>query len=376
MKKKIAKLALGILNVIYAIIKINKIQNKIVLISRQYDNITLDFKLIEQEIKKQDKNIKVIILTKRLKKGIKEKILYIFHMFVQMYHIATSSVVILDSYCIVVSVLKHKKQTKIIQIWHALAAIKKFGYQTIGKQSGTSKLMAEVMHMHKNYDYVLCPSDITKKYFMEAFNVPENKIKKLGLPRIDYILKKDIKKVEEIYSKYPQLKTDKKPIVIYVPTFRKGKKVKYNHIMEKIDPKKYHLIVKLHPLDRKHYENKKDNNIIIDESFSSYDWLKVANKVITDYSSLSVEAGLLNIPTYFYVYDLQEYIKDPGLNFDFNKERIGKYATSNIHTLIRMLDKPYDYNILKDFQEKYISVPKQNCTESLVKFIMELKNKK
>ena len=33
------------------------------------------------------------------------KFKYFLHMFVQMYHIATSKVVILDSYCIVVSIL-------------------------------------------------------------------------------------------------------------------------------------------------------------------------------------------------------------------------------------------------------------------------------
>ena len=371
MKKKIANLAIGLLKIIYAIIKINRLQNKVVLISRQFDHITLDYELIKKEIEKQNKNVKVVILTKRLKDGIKNKILYMFHMFVQMYHFATSPVVILDSYCIVASVLKHKKQTKIIQIWHALAAIKKFGYQTIGKTSGSSKLMAEVMCMHKNYDYILCPSNVTKKYFMQGFNAKEEQMKLLGMPRIDYIIKKDEEKVAEIYKKYPKLKKDKKPIIIYVPTFRKGKKVKYNHIMEKIDPEKYNLIVKLHPLDRKHYENKKIENIIIDEYFSSYDWLKVANKVITDYSSLSVEASLLNIPIYFYVYDLQDYKKDPGLNIDFDKERIGKYATNNIHTLIRMIDKPYDYNILKEFKEKYISVPTQNCTKRFVEFVLE-----
>ena len=51
-----------------------------------------------------------------LQGGLVNKIGYVFHMFIQMYHISTSKVVVLDTYCIVASVLKHKKETKIIQI--------------------------------------------------------------------------------------------------------------------------------------------------------------------------------------------------------------------------------------------------------------------
>ena len=67
----------------------------------------------------------------------------------QMYHIATSRVVILDSYCIVISILKHKKKLTIIQMWHAMGAFKKFGYSIIGKSEGTSKKIIDLMRMHK-----------------------------------------------------------------------------------------------------------------------------------------------------------------------------------------------------------------------------------
>ena len=48
-----------------------------------------------------------------------------------MYYLATSKVCVLDGYCIPASILKHKKKLKIIQIWHASGAIKKFGYQIL-----------------------------------------------------------------------------------------------------------------------------------------------------------------------------------------------------------------------------------------------------
>ena len=73
-------------------------------------------------------------------------------MLTQMYHIATSKVVVLDGYCIAASVLNHKPDTKIVQMWHALGTIKKFGYQVLGTEEGSDPDVARIMRMHKNYD--------------------------------------------------------------------------------------------------------------------------------------------------------------------------------------------------------------------------------
>ena len=75
---------------------------------------------------------------------------------------------------------KHKKNTTIIQMWHALAAIKKFGYQTIGYTNGLKPKIAKVLCMHKNYDYVISGSKEMNKYFAEAFNVEEEQVKEIA----------------------------------------------------------------------------------------------------------------------------------------------------------------------------------------------------
>lgn len=370
MKKICIKCFILILKIIYFPIKIFKVKRKVVYISRQFNKGTLDFDRITKYMEERYPDIENVVLAKRMEKGIINKILYFLHMIVQMYHISTSKVVIVDSYCIVSSVLKHKKETKIIQIWHAISAIKKFGYQTIGKMTGANKLIADAMCMHKNYDYVLCSSKITAKYFEEAFNIEEEKIKYLGLPRLDYILQENKEKTEELYNTYPELKN--KINILYVPTFRKFKKVKINDVIQRIDTKKYNLIVKLHPLDKKNYTYLQKEGIIYDDIFKSYDWLKMCDKVITDYSSLAMETSLLGKPVYFYIYDFKIYQEDPGLNFDFKKEEIGKYATNSSKKIVNMLDREYDFNILDSFRKKYINVESNNYTEDLTKFIMEL----
>lgn len=369
MKSVLVKIFIQILKIIYFPIRQLKVQKKVVYISRQFNKGTLDFDLIVNAMQENYPDVKNIVLAKRMEKGIISKIGYFFHMFVQMYHISTSKVVIVDSYCIVVSVLKHKKETKIIQIWHAISAVKKFGYQTIGKESGTNQTLAENMCMHKNYDYVLCASTITAEYFQEAFNIEKEKIKYLGLPRLDYILREDKEKTEEIYNKYPELK--KKINILYVPTFRKFKKVKINDVIQRIDTNKYNLIVKLHPLDKKNYTYLQKDGVIYDDTFKSYDLLKMCDKVITDYSSLAMEASLLNKPLYFYIYDAKQYIEDPGLNFDFKKEKIGLYSTNSPKKIVNMLEREYDFNVLKNFRKRYIQVESKSYAMDLAKFIMQ-----
>ena len=226
------------------------------------------------------------------------------------------------------------------------------------------------MCMHKNYDYVLAPSKVTAELYQKAFNVDKSQIKYIGMPRIDYILKTDDDKKQKIYDKYPILK--QKQNILYVPTYRKGEKVNLDELVEKIDTEKYNLIIKLHPLDFKDYQYKEKAGVIYENNYKVYDLLKVANRVITDYSSLSIEASLRDIPIFFYTYDLEKYKEENGVNFDFESEEIGKYNTQKVNKLLKIMDEIYDYKVLEDFKNKYVSVNTNNVTQELVEFIVRL----
>ncbi len=345
---------------------------KIVYISRESNSENLDFRLIRQYMEKEHPEYKNVILAKKIEEGIVNKIRYLYEIMKQIYHIYTSNIVILDTYCITASMIKHRKKTKIIQIWHALGAIKKFGYQSLDKPSGRTKRMAKIMHMHKNYDYVLAPSKETAKYYKEAFNVGDEKIKYIGMPRIDYILKGNENIKNSIYEEYPELMN--KINILYVPTFRKGKKVEIDELVKNINTEKYNLIVKLHPLDSKNYNYKQKDGVIYEKKFKTYDLIKIADKIITDYSSLAIESALCNIPLYFYTYDIEEYKKDPGLNIDFENEKIGEYQATDAERILQKIDEEYNFEILSKFSEKYVDVNTDNCTGQLVDFMMRLVN--
>ena len=176
-----------------------------------------------------------------------------------MYHLATAKVCIVDSYVIPISILKHKKSLKIVQVWHALAAIKKFGYAILDKKEGSTREVAQLMNMHKNYDYVISGSEAMIPFFAAAFNVKEEIIKPYALPRVDYLLDKSnqINVKENILLNYPELKSKK--VILYAPTFRKNEVLEIDELIKGINFNNYCLIIKKHPLDKTVIEPEMNN---------------------------------------------------------------------------------------------------------------------
>ena len=349
-------------NAIYFIFKLLPIKNKVVFISRFNDKKSIDFLLLEEKIKEIYPQTKIVILNHKMK----HKITYIFYVLKEMYHLATSKGCIIDSYIIPVSILKHKKELIIIQIWHALGAIKKFGHAILDKEEGHSKELAKLMNMHKNYNYVICSGKGTVNHYVKAFNIEVEKIKIYSLPRVNYLLDelKIMENQKAIYNKYPQLR-DKKNI-LYVPTFRVGKDLEIDELINSIDFAKYNLVIKKHPNDQTKIIN--NNNIIIDESFNYIKFLGVSDYIITDYSAIAFEAAFLGKPIYFYVYDISDYKHNRGLNIDLNKELpncVFEKASNLINTIESGI---YDYEQLLKFKNKYIENNQSNLEKIIELF--------
>lgn len=357
------------LNFIYFFIKLIPSQNKVTMLSRQSDRSNIDFDYIREEILSRNNNIKVETLCRIIRSDPKERLKYCFYIFKCMYHIATSKVCVLDGYSIPISILKHKKNLEIIQIWHASGAIKKFGYQSLNKKEGRGIGIAKIMQMHKNYSHVIAPSDTTAKFYEEAFGTKKEKIVLNGLPRLDYILDKGQANIltKKFYKDYPKYKNKK--IILYVPTFRKelnnGKYVK--DLVNNIDFSKFALIIKPHPLDKNKYIFK----YTVNKKYSTYDLLKIADYIITDYSAVAFEASILDKPLYFYVYDIDEYIKVRGLNVDLFSE-MSDSTSKNIKDIIKNIENNnYNFKELEKFKTKYMGKDYYNNTKKLVDFIFK-----
>ena len=337
------------------------------MITRQSDAPTLDFRLLQDYFENNHPEIIVTILAKKLENGIANKISYMFYILKIMYHLATAKVCAVDGYCIPVSILKHKKKLTVVQLWHASGAIKKFGYQILDKPEGAKSWVANAMCMHRNYDYVLAPSEITKKIFAQAFNVSEETIIKLGLPRLEYIVNKKFDKSKQLLKEYPQLKG--KETILYIPTFRKNKPTDLTEILNyPLDKDKYSLIIRLHPLDK----TQVPEEYTVDRQYKSFDLLKIADYIITDYSILSVEASILNKPIFLYLYDYDEYKEERGLNVELEKE-LSSFTSRSFHDIMTKIEeKDYNMNELQLFKNKYIEIDTNDVINTLGDTLLKL----
>ena len=111
------------LEILYFPFKLLKTQNKISFISRQSNKESIDFRMIREYIENNYPEYKIKVIAKKIeeKDGVLKQLLpNCINIFEQMHCLATSKVIILDTYCITACILPHKKDTKIIQIWHML----------------------------------------------------------------------------------------------------------------------------------------------------------------------------------------------------------------------------------------------------------------
>lgn len=365
MQNVIAPLMVIVLKAVNFIFKPFKTRKKVSIISRQSDAPTLDIQLLYEGLKRR--GIETVALTKKIDYSFVGLIGYFLHMIRQMYHIATSKAVVLDGYCILISILPKRANQTVIQMWHAMGAIKKFGWQNVGERMGKSVNIADTMEMHKNYDYIVAPGKITGRLFSEAFNTDKEKIVYYGLPRTDYLMKNDRNIVNEVKKVYPSI--EEKVNILYVPTFRKGIRIDMDDMIENFDFDRFNLIIKKHFLDDNDYSYARKAGAIVDEEFSSMIWMKICTKIITDYSAIAFEAGILDKDIYIYQPDEDEYMTDIGLNIDMRAEAIGRYVCKSGSRLIALLGEPYDKASVLAFKNKYIEVPLDDCTGRLCDFI-------
>lgn len=373
MKIILLKIAVICLKCFYFFIKLFPTKNKITFISRQGNNVSLDFSILSKQLKEDFSDYKIVILSKRLTQedSIFVKIKYCFHIISQMYHIATSKIVILDSYCLPVCVLNHKKELKVIQMWHSVGTMKKFGYSVLDKDEGSKLEIAKVLKMHHNYDYVLCASNAYKDHLAQGFNIDPSKIVILPLPRLDLLKDKKYEKEisNKIYERYPKLKLKKN--ILYAPTFRKHGDITkdVNKLINNVDFENYNLVIKLHPLDQTVIQ---DERVIIDNSFSSFDMLFISDYVISDYSCFIYEAAFIEKPIFLYDFDLKDYMNSRDTYIDYNKD-IPLFKSDNSKSILKAIEtNHYNISTIRKFKEKYIEYTEESAAKRISNFIKGL----
>lgn len=377
-----AKIFGAVMGFFYSFYKRRKTENKIAFISRQSETPSTDFRYLINEIKTNYPQYQVVVLCKMIPSSFGGKIKYVGEMFRQMKALATSKVVVLDGYCILASMLKHKKDLKIIQIWHALGAFKKFGKSVLDKEGGKSSKTASAFKMHNNYSYIAASGDECVPFFAQAFGQPVSKFIPIGIPRMDYLTDpQENERVRgNVLRKYPQLANGRKNI-LYAPTFRDTQQDKdalanaTEELVNKVNYSDFNLILKHHVVDSNKEQIYTDSrmNKAEGENFTAMDFMCVADYVVTDYSSVIYEALLKDLPIYIYCFDSDKYIDERGFYIDFWTDIPALYS-KNAKGICDFIASGMHANSEKEenFKKAYVNKRFSSITAEYGKLIDEL----
>lgn len=269
----------------------------------------------------------------------------------------------------------YTKQKKAIEIqtMHG-TPLKKLGLDSPGEILGHQK--NEFIKKCNRWDYLIIPSDYVGEIAQSAFHF-ENRLLKIGYPRNDslFVYNNDIK--NELLSKY-NLPSGKK-IILYAPTWRTKGKFSMPLNLEQMKSElgnEYILLIKLHHYMIPNFSLKgmEDFAFVFDKGTQISDFYKLADMLITDYSSVMFDFAILNKPMLFFTYDYENYKNNlRGLYFDFKKEAPGPlvFNTASLIEEIRHIDDYAEkYKIeMTNFRKKFVQYDSGNACKRLAENI-------
>ncbi|MDO5861141.1 CDP-glycerol glycerophosphotransferase family protein, partial [Methanobrevibacter sp.] len=267
-------------------------------------------------------------------------------------------------------------ETKVVQLWHAPGASKKFGGSVASPED-----IDMLLKISNNTDYLITSSKHIENYYAEAFQINKEKIKALGLPRLDYYFENhDLDKIKKDFFKKYNYVQDKK-IILYAPTFRDNER--YNNVLNYLDLKKFNeilgdeyvLALRLHPKIKNFYSQDIESSeeyIDCSDYPSEQELMMISDILITDYSSIMIEYAILNKPIVFFVYDLDNYLaSERGFYYDFKKTVPGKLVYNCDELIGAIKNNDFDKDKMSSFLNTQFDSIDGKSSKRVVDFLLK-----
>ncbi len=269
--------------------------------------------------------------------------------------LSTAKVIVIDTYYLMLGGFKKKATQTIVQTWHAAGALKQFGLTDHQVDLSNPKMVAQYKRVYDATDKYLVGGQPMEDCFKASFGATDEQFLKTGLPRLVPYTQINVADQQQALKKQYGIEGK---VAVYVPTYREHKQA--NRVINKTrfeaDLPDYTLISKLHPSIQTDAQTTIDLQTL----------MILADVIISDYSSLAIEASLLGKPTLFYVYDEQTYEKERGLNafYDAIPDEYKAYSEEALLQKLKNQDKTWQ-PLFKKWHE-------YNTPESLTQVINEI----
>jgi|SRR5699024_332348 len=291
---------------------------------------------------------------------------------ISIYHIATSTHIIIDNYHGFLSNVKFRSKVTCTQVWHAAGAIKKFGLEDNSNKSRSKKAISRFKLVYDKFDHIVVGSNSMAEIFKKSFNVTSKPFLYTGFPRTDFFFNKtEINQAKNKFrQKFPTIKGKK--IILYAPTYRDNElnsmelQINLDNMYNKLH-EEYLLFLRLHPVVATNFKNTYDDFIF---DFSNYeninDLLVWADILITDYSSIPFEFALLKKPIIFYMYDYHDYNQSRGIIKEVLHQLPGpiSYDTDELISLIQ--NEQFKMKKIEEFNSEWSKYSNGHSSDALI----------
>lgn len=268
--------------------------------------------------------------------------------------------------------------TKLIQLWHACGAFKKWGYSVVDKTFGEDRKALDTYSGHRNYHLVPVSGKDVCWAYIEAFGLQDRPdiVKPLGVSRTDVYFMEDRKQQAYAHLMNLGFPIAGRKVIVYAPTFR-GDTIRGAKAPDGLDlsvlyalHEEYVVLIKQHPFVREKAEIAepfKEFCIEIGDRMPVEELLMMADICITDYSSIVFEYSLLLRPMLFFAYDLEDYYDERGFYYPYEEFVPGPVVrtTEELLCQIRQLDR-FDKDRITAFCRQYMSGCDGHSTERII----------
>lgn len=281
-----------------------------------------------------------------------------------------SKVIVCDNYFAVLGGIDFLESTKIIQIWHANGAIKKFGLEANYAKHATQIDQKRYQEVYARYTHYVVSSQHMADIFAKSYHT-SIEVLPFGYPLTDRYFDQKIK--EQVEKKYHEDNPEQKKLALYVPTYREyyqENPIEIDYMQQALG-EGWHFMIHPHPHDhflkKKIADNGKQTSKL--DHWPLSDLLFVADCLITDYSSVPFEYSLANPAgkTVYFCYDLNEYIETVGVQESFIEETSKKSVDSNEALVREILTTSHDDST--EFNKKWNAFPQGNAAKQLIDWI-------
>lgn len=296
---------------------------------------------------------------------------------------ATARYVFLNDASDVISCVPLRKECKVIQLWHACGAFKKWGMSTAELKFGGSRKQIMRHPFYENLSLVTVSSPEVIWAYAEAMKLEgrEEIIKPTGVSRTDVFFDSDFLALAQQRVSKTVPRTTEKKVLLYAPTFRG--RVSKALAPDRLDIRafqealgsEYVLLIKHHPFVKSRPPIPAECSEFafdVSDELPIEELLCVADVCISDYSSLVFEYSLFERPMLFFAYDKEEYDDWRGFYYSYEDLAPGPVFRRNDEMIDYLLhiEELFDKKRVESFKRRFMSACDGNATERILEEIL------